>query len=61
MKPERIHGTFFRTHHKLINTIDYVRRKMVLFEDGHIYAGTRSLHLTPSGRRLHKLNRLYFR
>lgn len=61
MKPERIRGTYYRTFRKLVSTVDYVRRRIVLFDEGHIYSGTRSLHLTPSGRRIQKLNRLRFR
>lgn len=57
MKPERVYGTFNRTHQKLLDTTGK-QRNMVVFTNGHIYSGVRSLYLSPSGRRINKLLRL---
>ena len=57
MKPECLWGTFNRTHGKLVMT-PANRRNMVVFIDGRLYAGVRSLHLSTAGRRISKLLRL---
>ena len=57
MKPERLGGTFNRTQRKLVMT-PANRRNMVIFTDGRLYVGVRSLHLSNAGRRISKLLRL---
>jgi hypothetical protein len=57
MKPERIIGTYLNTYRKLL-LVEYALRRCTHFYRGHLHTGTKTLHRTPSARRIAKLNRL---